>query len=122
VSVTKEILERRKRWVEALRSGKYEQGGGYLHRDGRFCCLGVACDIFKDEANVRVRGKLVVTYNSKQGILPAQMAKFLGIDSDGRYGEGCHSLADDNDDGETFPEIADTIECVFIQPFEGATK
>ena len=36
----------KKRWVKALRSGDYEQGRGALHSaDGKFCCLGVLCDI-----------------------------------------------------------------------------
>lgn len=33
-------------WVDALRSGRYEQGHKVLsNRDGEFCCLGVLCDI-----------------------------------------------------------------------------
>lgn len=28
-------------WLENLRSGKFKQGRGCLHRDGKFCCLGV---------------------------------------------------------------------------------
>lgn len=33
------------KWVEALRSGKYEQGHDLLRGDGKFCCLGVALDL-----------------------------------------------------------------------------
>lgn len=36
-------LELKKKWTEALRSGKYKQGGGLMY-DGAFneyCCLGV---------------------------------------------------------------------------------
>lgn len=33
-------------WLEALRSGKYEQGNSVLRTaDGKYCCLGVLCDI-----------------------------------------------------------------------------
>lgn len=33
-------------WVPALRSGKYQQGIGYLRtQKDTYCCLGVACDI-----------------------------------------------------------------------------
>jgi hypothetical protein len=41
-----------KKWVEALRSGDYQQGGGILCKEDEisddydYCCLGVACDIF----------------------------------------------------------------------------
>lgn len=32
-------------WIDALRSKKFEQGKEYLHHNGRFCCIGVACRI-----------------------------------------------------------------------------
>ena len=34
----------KKRWLEALRSGKYKQAQGKLHDGKRFCCLGVLYD------------------------------------------------------------------------------
>lgn len=39
--------ELKRKWVEALRSGKYTQGPMRLRRAGeeRFCCLGVLCDV-----------------------------------------------------------------------------
>jgi|688.fasta_scaffold176977_2 hypothetical protein len=39
------------RWIEALRSGNYEQGRYSLRRGSEFCCLGVLCDIVKDDVN-----------------------------------------------------------------------
>jgi hypothetical protein len=48
----------KKKWVEALRSGKYRQGRGYLRSTvrtsavdggGGYCCLGVLCDIYRKE-------------------------------------------------------------------------
>jgi len=42
--------EVKKKWVEALKSGKYKQGQRALHlktSDGSFfCCLGVLCDLY----------------------------------------------------------------------------
>lgn len=37
----------KEKWVKALRSGKYKQGGGQLYNelDNSYCCLGVACFI-----------------------------------------------------------------------------
>ena len=35
-----------KQWIAALRSGAYEQGTEWLEKDGKFCCLGVACNLF----------------------------------------------------------------------------
>lgn len=34
-----------KRWVKALRSGKYKKGTGQLRSGNRFCCLGVLCEL-----------------------------------------------------------------------------
>ena len=37
---------KKKKWVKALRSGKYkQQREGFLKKDGAYCCLGVACSI-----------------------------------------------------------------------------
>ena len=33
------------KWVDGLLSGEYEQGRGKLNKDGKFCCLGVACEV-----------------------------------------------------------------------------
>ena len=44
----------KKRWIKALRSGKYEQGKGALRRPAlrgnraaEFCCLGVLCEVLE---------------------------------------------------------------------------
>lgn len=33
------------KWVKALRSGKYQQGNGYLYTGSGYCCLGVLCSV-----------------------------------------------------------------------------
>jgi hypothetical protein len=38
----------KKKWVDALRSGKYNQGRGRLRHDDEYCCLGVFCDLIDD--------------------------------------------------------------------------
>lgn len=47
--LSEEQKENRKEWVEALRSGNYEQGQeGLFYKEGnkeKYCCLGVACSI-----------------------------------------------------------------------------
>jgi len=37
--------ELKEKWLAALRSGKYQQGYTYLSAHGKYCCLGVLCDI-----------------------------------------------------------------------------
>lgn len=43
--------ELKRKWIEALRSGKYQQGRGSLRNPETncFCCLGVLCDIVDPE-------------------------------------------------------------------------
>lgn len=39
--------EIKKKWVKALRSGKYNQCDGQLRQGDTFCCLGVLCDLHR---------------------------------------------------------------------------
>jgi len=41
------------KWVKALRSGNYQQGKGALCKDNNFCCLGVLCDVIKDDFDIK---------------------------------------------------------------------
>ena len=41
--------QRLRLWAEILRSGKYQQAKGRLRRGNSYCCLGVACDIYRKE-------------------------------------------------------------------------
>lgn len=39
----------KRKWIAALRSGKFKQGHGRLfdHKENSYCCLGVACKVHK---------------------------------------------------------------------------
>lgn len=117
------------RWTAALRSGEYEQTRTFLHVKGeikdKFCCLGVLCDLaVKDNVAVPVttanRGPfdpVHVAYDEFTGTLPVVVGKWAGgvsglgsfCTEDGEAG----TLADLNDSGKTFDEIADVIEQYF---------
>jgi len=45
-------------WAAELKSGKYKQGRNKLCKDGKYCCLGVAC-----EAAIKRGVKLKVEYD-----------------------------------------------------------
>jgi hypothetical protein len=107
-----EQREHRKLWVEALRSGKYQQARAQLHDDdGAMCCLGVACDVSGlDEWQGRYGG---LYYGGKYAVLPAPVKHWLGLrDNTGEFGPNLndYSLANRNDKGATFAELADLIE------------
>ena len=45
--------EVKQKWIDALRSGKYEQGSEKLRSVTGYCCLGVLCDIYVQEHNTQ---------------------------------------------------------------------
>lgn len=109
--------EARALWVEDLRSEKYKQGKGVLHILDEYCCLGVACCTFMRCGGVLdVKEKESFTsYNGDITGLPVVVRKWLGLcSSDGLYKEYWDrlnmSLAEDNDNGSSFLEIASIIE------------
>lgn len=104
----KEFAEK---WVKALRSGKYEQGEGYLENaDGQYCCLGVACKISYPRA--RLLHKFFIDskgqgrgYISKN--LEKKMPELLRGTDANKFVEKVSQM---NDDGKSFNQIADWIE------------
>ena len=113
-----DMKEARRLWVEALRSGEYEQGRKVLCMKNEFCCLGVACDLFvKSRPNV-IRVKVdddgITTYGHSRFYMPKSVQEWLGLNSDtGKFfpgDAGTVYLSNLNDGGITFAEIADIIE------------
>lgn len=111
----------KRKWVDALRSGKYKQARGKLkNRAGGFCCLGVLCDI------VGVKPEWVSTYKSglhntdasynksvhghyrfenEKNYLPSRVSEIAKVSmADQKL------LANKNDTGASFNAIANYIE------------
>ena len=110
-----------KKWLEALRSGKYEQGKYVLcsTEDGdRFCCLGVACDVYKQthpEFKVYTNDEGNRKFGESDEVLPSVVKEWLGLDTDtGAYKEtdgDTRALTTDNDERDLdFEAIARIIE------------
>lgn len=117
--------ENRKKWVEALRSGEYEQGTGYLAYKYSglqyFCCLGVACELYNKENQETplliepksVGNQIITKYENTEYKLPKVVTEWLGLSTEeGSYSIGYnkYDLATQNDIGMTFEGIADIIE------------
>jgi hypothetical protein len=109
-----------RKWVEALRSGKYQQTTGALCRDGKYCCLGVACEVAIENGVLVVRrgtGENVVRYDSREGVLPWAVLEWLGIDEkDPELGKSQSMVASDWNDHvrADFTKIADLIEETYL--------
>jgi len=115
-------------WVNALRSGDYEQGQDYLCRDGKFCCLGVLCEI-QGLPKQNVEGDIYFVFDNmnsyatkravQQSVIPraaqATILEDLNLTQvvEDEVGDklSLHTrLICMNDEGRSFNEIADFIE------------
>ena len=86
--------ELKTRWIEALLSGKYEQGIGQLKDNkGRYCCLGVLRDIAGITKN-QCRDEMGVIDKLKHEVSRTEQ----------------YRLAQMNDNGSSFIQIAQYIE------------
>ena len=128
-----ELNANAQKWVDALRSGKYTQTRGALRNDEgnnpKFCCLGVACDLYAKETNVdgwrkietglNTLYKFVSDESSSEDALPESVAEWLGLNSvEGEFDPELAGLKvstlialnDDHDMRYDFKKIADVIE------------
>ena len=117
-----------KQWVEALRSDRYKQTAALLRTATGFCCLGVLCDISgvggwvgKEYANgdneVVTQWEYLTAHDGGATILPYSIQNYGGMASDNGetvtetgLNANALSLAEMNDNGMSFAEIADYIE------------
>lgn len=66
----------KKKWLEALRSGEYEQTLGKLRDERGFCVYGVLCDLHAKETGGEWDGS---AYLGKKGSLPGEVAGWAGL-------------------------------------------
>ena len=117
-------------WVNALRSGKYEQGSEKLRSVTGYCCLGVLCDIYAQEHNTQweFRGDEEINpqsqdywyFDEHSEFLPESVMNWAELkthnptvrvhcdDEDTRY--YTDEIANVNDSGYDFSQIANIIE------------
>ena len=96
------------KWIAALRSGGYKQGQNFLAADDTFCCLGVLCDVAGLPYTLNDGAR---TYEFGEGRESAEMIRGdLRSSIDAPACADCAAtLAEMNDDGASFAEIADYI-------------
>jgi hypothetical protein len=115
------------KWVEALRSGEFEQGRNAMNNeDNSYCCLGVACKVLipLNKQKLFADGILVgnLPCHSEQPNAPKWLKK---VNEDfgalaGRALSDLNDLSSFTDDGErllsqfTFDEIAEQLELAYI--------
>ena len=127
--------EVKQKWIDALRSGKYEQGSEKLRSAQGYCCLGVLCDLYSKEQSVEwdFRGDndyLQPTdywyFEDQSEFLPDSVRDWAGLpvgnpnvrvdvtaeddEDDWFYND---EIANLNDSGYTFNELSKLIEQQF---------
>ena len=102
----------KQKWVSALRSGEYQQTKGFLRKEDGFCCLGVLCDLYGKENNVKWEIEdNIYKYEKYVTNLPPSVVEWSGIaDSNPYVNGGIGTLSGLNDRGSTFEQIAYVIE------------
>ena len=107
--------ELKQKWVDALRSGNYEQTTRQLRgSEDKFCCLGVLANIVDPDA-WELRGNTWL-WNGSAMVLPRITRKELGFveyqdhrsDEYRALEQGYYSAM--NDAGKSFSDLADEIE------------
>lgn len=117
-------------WLDALRSGEYQQGEGHLRAGDKFCCLGVACDLAVKNRVIPEPTKEpdwpsdLMFYGVEPEFrsawsLPSEVAAWLGFDPAGEcpdvtFGDQRRSVVDLNDHfQQPFGVIADALEAAY---------
>jgi hypothetical protein len=107
------------KWLQALRSGEYKQGIGALHNvaGNSYCCLGVLCDIYvKEHPDNDVRmthDNGFESFFGEKDVVPTNIQLWADIEDgnpDIEYDNVGITIAELNDNGKTFEEIAILIE------------
>jgi hypothetical protein len=107
--LTKFTRKELKRWTDALRSGSYMQCSLLLNSAGKFCALGVLCDLNRGDMALTVEG-VSTFYEGHAAVLPEKMCHKYGIDNIGSFGGDNFSVAHFNVEMMPFPDIATLIE------------
>jgi hypothetical protein len=123
--------EIKKMWIDALRSDNYDQTQGHLcemdiNGVARWCCLGVLTDLaIKNGVDIDIERSAhfenILIFDQSSEILSPSVMEWAGMESSSGdytydYYEGDYltsTLVEDNDNGQSFRQIADTIEMYF---------
>lgn len=109
-------------WAEALETGIYPQGTGYLNDHGAMCCIGVGCEVMyglglieRDTSDSEVRyGK-----DREDQMMPVEMSNWLGIEHSGNI----HLPVDyENGKSGSYEEVATELNDGYEMSFREIAK
>lgn len=110
--------ELQQKWIDALKSGKYNQTTGVLHDQYGFCCLGVVCDVIEpnwDEDNNYVTGELHFDENGNEDIktLDIELNDFYRNKLGLTHKQEIILIKMNDKQNKSFIEIAEYLESIF---------
>jgi len=120
-------VELKNKWLAALRSGDYVQGNTFLLKDGKYCCLGVLCELAaKDNSRIIVGPgdrDDSIAFDSFANTVPISVMSQLITHNLPLYDVMWGTAIRMNDkERKTFPEIADYLERALVEPSKEATE
>ena len=98
-----------RRWVAALRSGKYRQGQGGLRTGDRYCCLGVLCDLADPEGWEELGSRGEYFHRTRSAYPRDDIISAVGLDGAHLFPSDVAGWNDSSAD-TSFSEIADRLE------------
>lgn len=101
-----------KKWVIALRSGKYKQTSYRLQDKYGYCCLGVACDIFIPKNKLKIKGKFMIGQTPGYQKNSPYWLRKINMELNLLIGKPLAGLNDK--EALSFDEIADVLELIYI--------
>jgi hypothetical protein len=113
-----------KLWTTALRSDEYKQTTGCLSRYQKFCCLGVACELYRLEFKIgfwetdsNENTSFYLNSRKLSGNLPSEVKNWLGISPQcsvpglyNRLNQKVYLSGLNDEDLLSFSKIADVID------------
>lgn len=105
-------------WVAALRSGEFKQATDMLRANDRYCCLGVACEVYRRETQ---RGEwrsssFYADTGSSTTTMPLAVVNWLGVERGSPITDsGVSFVSMNDDDRDDFATIANAIERQYLQ-------
>ena len=101
-----------KRWVKALKSGKYKQGKQYLRKGDKYCCLGVLCDLYLIDNDKKWEPEPLYDrgYMCEEGYgnLPPEVMEWAGLPDATSVSD--QVVMHHREEGDTYDEVITLVE------------
>jgi len=118
-----------KKWVDALLSDEYKQGGGALAQSVNdhieYCCLGVACEVALANGIELIKAPVTnethtIEYDAEGAVLPHKVQEWLGLSSDPiiedtSFGHPISAINANDSRNWTFRQIAEAITAKYLE-------